>query len=216
MEELGENIEKIKDERELVENLKGIFEERRPHYLKKIFTHTNLATKKFHDIWSEWWKSEIPPRVEVDMTLIFEDLTNLNEVLIVGVEVKFFKDKIRSLCEGLEQTVSFGLFGFDSLVLWHVFSQKIENKNIEEYVRPAKEIIEGFNLPIVYFATKLIGKDKFEFFAPWESYSSTAREANYLLSSLRNCCNKKRNQLLAREEIERRKKMLKVILKIPM
>jgi len=149
------------------------------------------------------------------MIPVFEDIGKLHEILIAGVEVEFFKGKTKSFCDGLQQVLSFGLFGFDSLVLWHIFSEKVENKNIEEYVRSTKEIIEGFNLPIVYFATKLIGIDRFEFFAPWEFYSSKSVEADYLLLSLRNCCNKRRNPLLDKGEIERRKKMLKVILNIP-
>ncbi|RLF88832.1 hypothetical protein DRN43_05010 [Thermococci archaeon] len=149
------------------------------------------------------------------MIPVFEDIRGIDKVLIAGVEVKFFKGKTKSFCDGLQQTLSFGLFGFDSLVLWHIFSERIENKNIEECVRSTEDIIEGFNLPIVYLATKLIGTDRFEFFAPWRLYSSGSVEADYLLSSLRNCCNERRNPPLDKGEIERRKKTLKVILNIP-
>jgi hypothetical protein len=76
----------------------------------------------------------------------------------------------------------------------------MENKDIEEYVRLTREIIEGFNLQIVYFATKFI-ENKFEFFAPFEAYSSYKAEVNEMLSSLRDYCNKKRNPLLEKEEI---------------
>jgi hypothetical protein len=209
------NIEEIRNERELVRNLKGLLEERKLSSLKKLFIHTNLATKKFRDIWSEWWESEVPPKLEVDMIPIFEDTRETNKVLIVGIEVEFFKGKTKSFCDGLQQILSFGLFGFDSLVLWHVFSEKMENKKIEKYVRPVKDIIEGFNLPIVYFATKLVGKDKFDFFAPWELYSSRSVEVGALLTSLKNCCDEKRNPLFNKEEVERRKNMLKIVLKIP-
>jgi len=207
------NMNEIKNERELVKRLKTLFEEKRPTSLKKIFIHTNLATKKFRDIWREWWKSEISPGLEVDMISVFEDTTGIDKVLIAGVEIEFFKDKTKSFCDGLQQILSFGLFGFDSLVLWHIFSERMENKNIEECVRSTEEIIEGFNLPIVYLATKLIGTDRFELFAPWRLSGSV--ETDYLLSSLKDCCNKKRNPLLNKEEIERRKKMLKIKLNIP-
>ncbi|MCK4647927.1 hypothetical protein KAT51_00245 [bacterium] len=206
---------KEKDEKELVRDLKSLIEERRTSSLKKIFIHTNLATKKFRDIWSEWWGSEIPPRLEVDMIPVFEDINEIDKVLISGVEVKFFKSETRSFYEGLQQVLAFGLFGFDSLVLWHIFSEEMENKSIEGYVKPVKEIIDGFELPIVYYATKLTEEFKFEFFAPWEFYSSQRVEVENLLSSLRDQCNEKRNPLLNMEEIERRRKLLKVILKIP-
>jgi len=143
-------MNEIKNERELVKRLKTLFEEKRSTSLKKIFIHTNLATKKFRDIWREWWRSEIPPGLEVDMISVFEDTTGIDKVLIAGVEIEFFKDKTKSFCDGLQQILSFGLFGFDSLVLWHIFSERMENKNIEECVRSTEEIIKGFNLPIVY------------------------------------------------------------------
>lgn len=205
------NGEGIK-EKNLVKNLKGLFEDRKLRSLKKVFVHVNLGTKKFQEIWKEWWQSEVPPRLEVDMILVFE---NLNELLISGIEVKFFKGEERKFYEGLQQALSIGLFGFDSLVLWHIFSEDIANKEIEGFVRPTKKLIEGFNLPVVYFATKLIEKDKFEFFAPLEIYSSQPQDVDYLLTWLRNSCHGKRNPLLEREEVLRSKKLLKIKLEIP-
>ena len=200
-------------ERALVRDLKALFEKRKPASLRKLFIHTNFATKKFRDIWSEWWETEIPPKLEVDMIPVFEDTED--QVLIVGVEVKLYKGQTLSFCDGLQQILSFGIFGFDSLVLWHIFAETMETKTIERYVGAAQEIVEGFKLPIVYLATKLIGTDRFEFFAPSLFYSSAIHEAEFLLAAMRDQCLAKRNPLLDRDEIERRKIMLKVILKIP-
>ena len=201
-------------ERALVRDLKALFDKRKPSSLKKLFIHTNFATKRFADLWSEWWESEIPPRLEVDMIPVFEQVAD--QVLMVGVEVEFYRDKTKSFCDGLQQILSFGIFGFDSLVLWHIFAESMETRTIEQYVGAAQEIVEGFKLPIVYVATKLIGTDSFEFFAPSPFYSSTIHEAEFLLSAMLDRCLEKRNPLLDRDEIERRKRMLKVILKIPM
>jgi hypothetical protein len=115
----------------------------------------------------------------------------------------------------LQQVLSFGLFGFDSLVLWHIFSDNLENKTIETYVKPLKEIIEGFELPVVYIATKLTEDLKFEFFAPWELYSSLIVDAEYFLQSLMNLCEEEKNPLLKKGETEKRRRCLKIILKIP-
>lgn len=208
-----EEEQEERTERALVRDLNALFEQRKPSSLKKLFIHTNFATKKFRDIWSEWWETEIPPKLEVDMIPVFEDVED--QVLLVGVEVEFYKDQTKSFCDGLQQILSFGIFGFDSLVLWHIFAETMENKTIEKYVRAAREIIDGFDLPIVYVATKLIGTEKFEFFAPSQFYSSTIHEADFLLSAMRDRCLAKRNPLLDRDEIERRKRMLKVLLKIP-
>jgi len=208
-------MEEIKDERELVRSLKGLFEKSGSSILKKVYINVNLAKRRFHELWAEWWESEVSPRLEIDMIPVFEDVRKLKEVFIPGVEVEFFKDKTKTFVDGLQQALSFGLFGFDSLVLWHVFPEKMEGKSIEQHVRHAKEIIEGLNLPVVYFATRLTEQDRFEFFAPWSFYSSMSMDANYLLTNLRKCCDEKRNPLLYKEEVEKRKKMLKVLLKIP-
>ena len=200
-------------ERALVRDLKALFEERKPASLRKLFIHTNFATKNFRDIWSEWWETEIPPKLEVDMIPVFEDVED--QVLIVGVEVKLYKGQTMSFCDGLQQILSFGIFGFDSLILWHIFAETMETRTIERYVGAAQEIVEGFKLPVVYLATKLIGTDRFEFFAPSQFYSSTIHEAEFLLAAMRDRCLAKRNPLLDRDEIERRKRMLKVLLKIP-
>jgi hypothetical protein len=192
------------NEKELVKSLKKTFEEIDYPFLKKIYVHTNLATMRFHEIWSEWWESEPPPRLEVDMILVFEDLQNSKEIFIVGIETKYFTGKKRNFYEGIQQILSFGLFGFDSLLLWHIFSENVTNKIIEGCTHSVQEIIEGYNLPVSYFGTKLVDGLHFEFFSPQEEYSSIKREAGYLLHSMHKICNRKRNPLLNREEIEKK------------
>jgi hypothetical protein len=151
--------------------------------------------------------------LEVDMIPIFEDVAD--QVLMVGVEVKLYKGQTKSFCDGLQQILSFAIFGFDSLVLWHIFAETMDTGKIEQYVRANLEIVDGFGLPVIYCATKLVGKDAFEFFAPSHHYSSQPVAPEYFMASLRECCAEKRNPLLDRDEIERRKRLLKVILKIP-
>ncbi len=205
----NEEIEKI-DEKKLINKLRDLLWEKKSDNLKKIYTRVNLATKRFRDIWSDWWEEEIPPRMEVDLIPVFSEF---NKVILPGIEIEFFKDKKRNPYKGLEQTLSFGLFGFDSLVLWHIFDPKLQNKTVDSYVKPIQEVIEGFNLPIVYIATKF-EEDKFEFFAPL--YSSSKFEPDYLLRYLENLCKNKQNPLISKEEIQKRRDVLKIILKIPM
>lgn len=207
-------MEEFRTEKKVVEMLENTFQGKKIPLLKKTFIHTNLATKKFHDIWRVWWETEPPPRLEVDMILVFEDINPMN-VFIVGVETKLFTSKKRNFYEGLQQVLSFGLFGFDSLVLWHLFSGEVDNAIIDGYVKPVREVVQGFELPVVYFATKLMEGCTFEFFSPQELYSSTRVEVETLLAHMRAFCGKKRNPLLGREEIEKRRRMLKTILKIP-
>ncbi len=142
-------MKEFKNEKELVRSLKKHFEEKRLPILKKTFVHTNLSTKGFQDIWSDWWETQPPPRLEVDMILAFEDVDDPKKVFLVGVETKFFQDRKRDFYEGLQQVLSFGLFGFDSLVLWHIFSEEVDNSIIEDCVKSVREIIDGFGLPVV-------------------------------------------------------------------
>ena len=208
-------MKEFKKEIEVVKALKELFEEKQFPILKKTFVHTNLSTKTFRDIWSDWWETKPPPKLEVDMILVFEDVNDPRNVFLAGVETKFFRDSKRNFYEGLQQVLSFGLFGFDSLVLWHIFSEKVDNETIAGCVKSIKEILNGFELPVVYFATKLIDDFKFEFFAPLKEYSSAQRNVEHLLCSMRDCCSENRNPLLD-EEIEKRRNTLKVILKIPL
>lgn len=204
----------IKDmsENQLLDLLEELFEEKKPSTLKKVFAKVNLATKQFREIWSSWWEGEVPPRQEVDLILV---LSIKGEVSLIGVEVEYFKDAKRNPYRGLEQALSFGIFGFDILVLWHIFTADLENRTVESYVKTVRELIEGFNLPLVYFATKIFEDRKFEFFSPFSSsYRYEAADAlNYLLNY--SMSEGGRNPLLYREEVRQRRNVLKVILKIP-
>ena len=190
-------------EKQLLDLLKRIFEEKKPPTLKNVFAKVNLATKQFKDIWSSWWEGELPPRQEIDLIFTFLDS---GEVSLIGVEVEYFKNDRKNPYKGLEQALAFSLFGFDSLVLWHIFAPELENKIIENYVKTVRELLEGFNLPLVYFATKF-SENKFEFFSPFSS--SLQYEAMDVLSSLLDYCKEKRNPILYKEEVrQRRNKIL--------
>ena len=205
------NGESLK-EKALVRHLKELFEREPPTFLKKIYAHVNLSTKKFREIWSQWWQGEAPPRLEVDMVPLFE---LREDVLLCGVEVEFFRNESKNFTDGLQQAISFGLFGFDSLVLWHIFSETMKNSEIDGYARPMREIVEGLDLPIVYFATKLSENNRFEFFAPSNYYSSTMVEPSFLLKRMKDECEKKKNPLLKNQRVLNARKTLKIILKIP-
>ena len=99
-----EEQEETRTEKALVKDLKALFEQRKPSSLKKLYIHTNFATRKFRDIWSEWWTSESPPQVEVDMIPVFGDVAD--QVLMVGIEVKFYKGQTKSFCDGLQQILT--------------------------------------------------------------------------------------------------------------
>lgn len=209
-------------EKALVKKLGKLFMQIKPSRIRGIHIHTNLGTKGFRDIWATWWESEIPPRLEVDFIFVCEDIkTMIDNSLLIAIEAKFFKDKIKSPYEGLHQALSFGSFGFDSLALWHIFSQDIEDENVKSSVRAAAEVINGFKLPLVYVATKINENGEFRFFCPVELINWN--KADYFLSYLLNLCTDKRNPLLFEamplgpnpNEIRKRRNTLKVVLKVP-
>jgi len=203
-------------EKELVREIKNEITSYEIPELKKLFIHTNLSTRKFQKIWADWWETGIPPRLEVDMIFVFKENTPFENVFLVGVEVEYFRDRRKNYYDGLQQILSFGLFGFDSLVLWHIFSENLDNKLIGECVKPVREIIEGFNIPIVYLATRITNNKEFEFYYPLKLFSSLKVNARDLVGNLNELCTSKRNPLLDKNEVEKRKKTMKLILKIPM
>jgi len=199
-------------------------QENKPYWLKKAYSHVNLASKNFQGIWSGWWKSKTPPKLEVDMIFVFEDIGNiLDNALMVATEVKFFQeDTKRNFFEGLQQVMAFSLFGFDGLALWHIFSEKIDDSVINSYAQAMQEIIRGYELPIFYLATKLSNEFIFKIFEPAQIEK---QEIDYLIAWIGNFCNDEnnRNPLLFHdlplgphpEEIKKRRNTLKVLLKIP-
>ena len=201
-------IEKV-TEKMLLDILKDLFERKRTSNLRKVLAKVNLSTKRFQEIWEDWWEGETPPKEEVDLILVFQEL---DKPFLVGIEVEYFRGR-RSPYSGLEQVLSYGLFGFDSLVLWHVFAPSLENKFIERYVKPVRELVEGFNLPVVYIATKFFEDGNFEYFHPFST--SFKYSAIDLLSNLKRSCINKTNPLLYNDEVRKRKDVLKVILNIP-
>lgn len=198
------------NEKELVKKIKNMAEEREIDFVKKIFTHFNLGTTKFEELWKDWWERETPPRMEVDMISVFVD----SDVVIAGIEVKYFREK-EKFYYGLEQTMAYSLFGFDSVVLWHIFDERIENDVIEGYVKAMAEIMRGFDLSFIYFATKIYEDMKFEFFFPKQFYSSQRLDIENVLRRMNEKCKEMRNPLLENDEVRRRKGVLKTILKVP-
>jgi hypothetical protein len=199
-------------EKQLVKRLKRLLEGSPTRTFRKVFAHTNLSTKQFRDIWSDWWQEGVPPRTEVDLIPVFAEG---EDVALVGIEVEYFRSKKESFIKGLDQALSFALFGFDSVGLWHVFSEEFAASDVEKVVGPTVTLIKEMNLPVVYLATKLIDGEKFEFFAPLRYWSSLHFDASRVLKILEDEYRQKRNPLLYKESVQRARKTLKVVLKIP-
>jgi len=173
-------------ERKLVKTMYLALRQRRD-LLKVVHKHVNLENRRFQEVWSTWWRAKLPPRLEIDLIVTFEDLyREIDDALIVGVEVKYFRvnksGKMNmNFYEGLEQTFAYALFGFDGLALWHIFHPDTHDDVIRSYTDGMMRIIHGFRLPIFYLAGRLAqehGKIRLEQFAP--SYSRMAMDLGYI------------------------------------
>jgi len=216
--------DKIKDEKTLISRVYEELNNNKPYRLKKLYKFVNLANKNFENIWSGWYKGQTPPKLEVDIILAFEDSQKVvDKALIIGVEVKYFKD-FRGFYKGLGQILSYSVFGFDGLSLWHLFSKDVEDNKIQIFAKATEEVIKGFNLPIFYLCGRIIDEEelKLKSFAPIGNIEGNIK---YFVDLMRNHITDRnnRNALLFEskpfgpnsKEIKRRRNILKIILEIP-
>jgi hypothetical protein len=191
---------------------------------KVVHRRVNLATKRFEDIWQVWWKSKLPPKLEVDLVLAFENvLSEIDEALLVGVEVKYFRfdkgGRIKlNFYEGLQQALAYALFGFDGISLWHVFHCDLSEDDVKSYAQTMKQLIDEFKLPIFYLATQLVTQEneiKLKCFAPTSLFEP--QELDYFMRWMKNYFTSKDycNPMSKDPEVQRRRKALKTLLQIP-
>lgn len=213
----------IMNEKELVRLMCEELSQNKPSDLKKVENFVNLAIKGFEGIWSGWYKGQTPPKLEIDMIFAFEDFNRrIDDALIIGIEVKYFKE-LRGFYEGLGQILSYSIFGLDGLSLWHLFSEDVEDEEIQPFANAVIEIIRGLNLPLFYLCGKITDESplKIRCFEP--SVIMAGRDVNFFAGWMRDYCREIRNSLLfeskplgpSLEEIRKRRSTLKVMLKIP-
>lgn len=215
----------MKDERELIKKICANLEQDKPYNLKRIEKLFNLANTNFEGVWTGWYGGETPPKLEVDIITVFEDISKrVDDALIIATEVKFLKDlKNRGFYEGIGQILSYSIFGFDGLSLWHLFDKSIEDNKIQNFSNATEEILRGFNLPVFYLCGRVVDEGKLiiKSFAP----SNMEEDVKYFVGWMRKYVGDDniRNILLFEnkplgsyaEEIKKRRKTLKVTLRIP-
>jgi hypothetical protein len=187
--------------------------------LKKVSKGRSVTTREFRDTISGWYGRELPwPLVEPDLILVFEDLKRVvDDTMIVAIEIKYFEQsqdlhgRLRQSFRGLGQPLRNLIFGFDSVVLWHIFSPDIrEEQVIQSYVDIIGEVIDRLKLPVVYLATAILNGE----LKIYKPFSIQKYDMRSLVSWLQNLCDSKRNPAMDRE-VEIRRKSLKVALRIP-
>ena len=204
-------------ERQIVKEIAAMIQGSGLSPLKKIHPHINLANKRFNQIWESWYRGDVPPPLEVDLVLVFEDTSSkIDQMLVGAVEVKYFQGfpKVkRNFFEGLHQALALALFGFDGLGLWHLFAENTPPERVHGYAEAVQELINGLQLPFFYVAAKLLNLSKFEAFAP----SKTTGEVAYFVEWMYNAWREEkwRNPLLTSEGVKRRRSTLKAMLQVP-
>lgn len=184
--------------------------------LRQWRTHLNLANLGFDDVWERWYAGQVPPKLEVDLLCVFPDLGSASdEVLLIGVEMKHFDRSARgNFFSGFDQVLAFSLFGFDGLSLWHLFSGDVGEGIVRGHSSGASEIVQRYKLPLFYLAAT-VGDDlqdlQFTSFHPAE----TSGDIAYYLEWMWNHARDKRNPLLDSDDVRKRRRTIKAMLKIP-
>jgi hypothetical protein len=184
--------------------------------LRQWRTHLNLANLGFDDVWERWYAGQVPPKLEVDLLCVFPDVGSASdEVLLIGVEMKHFDRFTRgNFFSGFDQVLAFSLFGFDGLSLWHLFSGDIDEGIVIGHSSGASEIVERYRLPLFYLAAT-VGDDlqdlQFTSFHPAE----TSGDIAYYLEWMWNHARDRRNPLLDSDDVKKRRRTIKAMLKIP-
>ena len=208
----------LRNERQVVNRLYELLVNVKPHYfLREVYKGKRL--NGFREIVRREFGLDVWPLVEPDIILRFEDISKLiDENLIVGVEVKYIKGgkrlnhRIRSSFRMIGQPLRFHIFGFDSAVLWHVFSEDVSDDKAERYTSMVNTVIEKLHLPIVYLASKLIG-DEFRLYKPFSVERSY--DASSIVDTMRRACESMRNPAWKDEDVRKFRRGLKVSLGIP-
>jgi hypothetical protein len=124
--------------------------------------------------------------------------------------------------------MSYGSVGFDGISLWHIFSETIDEDTIKRYATAMQEILLIFNIPLYYFPIRRKGDGDFQWYNGRSfsdvipSYMATQTRIYFTNENGKNrLFSPQREQMLSMyaksrlNDIKKRRKALKTILKIP-
>jgi len=189
--------------------------------LKKVYIEPH-AKKKFEGILKEYLNDVAPKfMANPDLVLVFEDSNRIvDEYVLVAIELKHFKsskNKDKDLRRGFRevgQPLRYLVFGFDSVVLWHVFAENIDDDEIRSYSELVSEVVEKLELPMTYFSTKMLSNNNFKVYKPLNLDMECS--ITYLIQWMGNICRDARNLLILDDQrVFNRRRALKVVLSIP-
>ena len=193
--------------------------------IKKVIKGESLPKSAFKEVLG-WYGSDVPAIfVTPDLILVLENPTKQpDEVVLVAIELKYFSSDIatdkkdwRKAFREVGQPLRSLIFGFDLVILWHVFGQGVKDESIEKYAALCKEVIIGLQLPMVYFSTK-ISEQSFKVYSPWTW--SDPQDINRLTSDIVrhlivDVKEVQRNPILRTQNVLQRRKALRTALNVP-
>ena len=151
-----------------------------------------------------------------------------DDVFLLAIETKYFpkdaaqsKKHWRQSFREIGQSLRDLLYGFDAVLLWHLFSEEAGDGNVTAYAEMCDEVITKLKLPMIYFATQMTRENKFRFFKPWAlGNSAPPSDVNHLAEYLKQInldqsYGAKWNPLLHDEKATRMRRAIKSVLRIP-
>lgn len=163
------------------------------------------------------------PLVLPDFILVFKDYSSerIDDYHIVAVETKWFKlrninDNLRKAYRNFGQPLRNYIYGFDSIILLHIFDQNIEDNKAMEYSETVKNSIKMLELPVVYTSIQMWEKNVFSIYQP---INIDLKDIEYFVSYLSRLTRDVRNPIfknkLFKDNILKRRAVLKVSLNLP-
>ncbi len=128
--------------------------------LKDVKVDYNLGGKSQREIASMWEKGGFPAKVQPDLLFVFKEFQQ-TEPFLIAVELKLFEN-IRKvdLYAGWGQVLTYGLFGFDGLALWHLLKEEPSSDDLERLQATGEKLSKDWGLTIWYLAGQIDGQSK--------------------------------------------------------
>lgn len=198
-----------------------LFRKEASSHVRRVARGESLRNRRFLEV-LDWFKSESPwILVTPDLVLVFDDYSGQSgDTLIVAVELKFFssegktaKSRWRKAFREIGQPLRNLIFGFDAVVLWHIFAEHISDDSAKRFGSICQEVISELKLPMVYLATRMREGRTFRLYQPWEF--ADYNDMNYIATTIRNLAGERRNPILRTPAVAQRREAVKMGLNIP-
>jgi len=216
----------FRNERELARSIATNIRQDPYLSIKDILSENDISKSEFEEILAKYFDVQAPRFIaKPDIIIVAEDPKKIiDEWFLITIELKYFKNvketekferDLRKAFREIGQPLRYYLYGFDSSILWHIFEEEADPETIKPYSDLLEEVIKKLNLPILFFATKIIENNNFLVFKPLEIKSPN--NLKHITRWMLNCCRDKiRNPLLPfDEDIIERRRAIKIVLKIP-